>query len=51
MGIIKELDDAKISKLSLYTKPGNLQKYIGRQLDGYDRDIKRTEVIRQILEQ
>lgn len=49
LGIIKELDDAKINKLSLYTKSGNLQKYYGKQLDGYDRDIKRTEVIKQIL--
>lgn len=49
LGTIKELDDAKVSKLVLYTKPGNLQKYLGKQLDGYDRDIKRTEVIKQIL--
>ena len=49
LGIIKELNDSKVSKLSLYTKPGNLQKYLGKQLDGYDRDIKRAEVIKQIL--
>ena len=51
LGIIKELDDSKVSKLNLYTKPGNLQKYLGKQLEGYDRDIKRTEVIKQILAQ
>jgi len=51
LGIIKELDDSKVNKLNLYTKPGNLQKYLGKQLDGYDRDIKRTEVIKQILSQ
>lgn len=50
LGIIKELDDSKVSKLNLYTKPGNLQKYLGKQLDGYDRDIKRTEVVKQILD-
>lgn len=49
LGIIKELDDTKVSKLNLYTKPGNLQKYIGKQLDGYERDIKRTEIIKEIL--
>ena len=49
LGIIKELDDAKVNKLFLYTKPGNLQKYLGKQLDGYNRDLKRTEVIKQIL--
>ena len=42
LGIIKELDDGKISKLNLYTKPGNLQKFLGK-------DIKRTEIIKQIL--
>lgn len=51
LGIIKELDDAKVSKLMIYTKPGNLQKYLGKQLEGYDRDIKRTEVVKQILSQ
>ena len=51
LGIIKELDDTKVNKLNLYTKPGNLQKYLGKQLDGYDRDIRRTEVIKQILEE
>lgn len=49
LGIIKELSDAKISKLMLYTKPCNLQKYLGKQLDGFDRDVKRAEVIKQIL--
>ena len=50
LGIIKELDDAKVSKLNLYTKPGNLHKYLGKALDGYERDIKRTEVIKQIID-
>lgn len=49
LGIIKELDDSKVNKLNLYTKPGNLQKYLGKQLGGYDRDIKRAEIIKQIL--
>ena len=51
LGIIKELDDSKVAKLNLYTKPGNLQKYLGKQLDGYEREIKRAEVIKQILSQ
>lgn len=49
LGIIRELNDEKVNKLNFYTKPGNLQKYLGKQLDGYDRDIKRAEVIKQIL--
>lgn len=49
LGIIKELDDSKIKKLELYTKPGNLQKYLGKTLDGYEREIKRAEVVKQII--
>lgn len=51
LGIIKELNDSKISKLELYTMPANLQKYAKRNLDVYERDIKRAEIIKQIIEQ
>lgn len=49
MGIIKELDDLKVNKLELYTRPANLQKYLGEKIDAYKRDIKRAEVIKQII--
>lgn len=50
LGIITELDDSKVKKLSLYTKAGSLQKYVGKKLEnGYDRDIKRAEAVKQIL--
>ena len=49
LGIIKELDDRKVSKLETYTKPGNLQKYLAKELDAYDRDIERSKVVKQIL--
>jgi len=49
LGIIKELDDTKVSKLNLYTKPGNLQKYLGKELEAYERDIERAKVIKQII--
>lgn len=51
LGIIKELDDSKIKKLELYTKSGNLQKYFGKTLEGYEREIKRAEVIKQIIKE
>lgn len=51
MGIIKELDDLKVNKLQLYTKPANLQKYLGEKIDAYKRDIKRAEVIKQIIKE
>lgn len=49
MGILRELTDKKILKLSLYTKPANLQKYIGRELENYERDIERANIIKQII--
>lgn len=51
LGIITELDDSKVKQLELYTKPGNLQKYDGSQLNAFDRDIKRCEIIKKILAQ
>ena len=49
LGILDELTDLQVQKLYLYTKPANLQKYLGEQYDSYERDIKRAEVIKQIL--
>lgn len=49
MGIIKELDDLKVNKLELYTKPANIQKYFGKKMEAYERDIKRAEIIKQII--
>lgn len=49
LGIIKELTDLKVKKLELYTKPANLQKYLGKQIESYERDIRRAEVIKQII--
>lgn len=49
LGIIKELNDAKVKKLELYTKPANLQKYLRKILNAYDRDIKRAEIVKEII--
>lgn len=49
LGILKELNDSKIKKLSLFTKPASMQKYLGKQYDALERDIKRAEVIKDIL--
>ena len=49
LGIIKELNDLKVKKLELYTKPANLQRYTNKILDGFDRDIQRAEVIKNII--
>ena len=49
MGLIQEIDDEMVAKIYFYSKPANLQKYFGQNLDGYDRDIKRAEMIKQII--
>lgn len=51
LGIIEELNDSKVLKMYLYTKPANLQKYIGRELSAIERDIKRAEVIKKIIKE
>lgn len=49
LGILKELTDLKVLKLYLYTKPANMQKYLGEKYDAIERDIKRAEIIKQII--
>lgn len=49
LGILDELTDLKVQKLYLYTKPSNLQKYLGQEYETIERDIKRAEIIKQIL--
>lgn len=49
LGILKELNDSKIQKLILFTKPANMQKYLGEQYEALERDIKRAEVIKRII--
>ena len=49
LGILKELNDSKVQKLILYTKPASMQKYLGEQYDTLERDIKRAEIIKQII--
>jgi len=49
LGIIRELNDLQVNKLEIYTKPANLQKFVGETLNAYERDIKRAEVIKEII--
>ena len=50
LGIITELNDSKVKKLMLHTKPASLQKFLGKQMDSTERDAKRREVIKQIID-
>lgn len=49
LGVLPELNDSKVQKLILYTKPANMQKYLGEQYETLERDIKRAEVIKKIM--
>ena len=49
LGIIDEINDEKIKKVYYYIKSANLQKYLGQNLDKYEQEIKRAEIIKQIL--
>lgn len=49
LGLIKEINDSQISKIYFYINNANLQKYFGENLETYDRDIKRSELIKQII--
>ena len=49
LGIIKEIDDLKVKKLYLYTKPANLQKYYSNHYEKMEREIKRAEIVKSIM--
>ena len=49
LGILDNLTDAKVQKLYLYTKPANLQKYLGAKYDKVEQEVKRAEIIKQII--
>ena len=49
LGIINEITEFKLNKLELFVKPANLQKHYGQIMNSYERDIKRAELIKQIV--
>ena len=49
LGIINEINDLKVSKLILNTKPANLQLRVGKKLSRYEQEIERANVIKQII--
>ncbi len=49
LGILKEINDLQIQNLYLYTKPANMQKKLGEILGKIEQDVKRAEIIKQIL--
>ena len=51
LGILLELTDIKIKKMLLYTKPANLQKYLGRTLTKDEMQIERAKILQNIIKE
>lgn len=49
MGIIKNVDLEKVNKVRTLAKAASLQKYYKSKLDADERDVKRAELIKEIL--
>lgn len=49
LGIINEITEATLNELEIYTKPANLQKRLGQVFTANQRDIKRAEMIKNII--
>lgn len=49
LGILPEITDSQIKQLYFYTKPAIMQKYYGREFNAMEQDIKRAEIIKQIM--
>ena len=49
LGIIKELNDTKVSELILYTKTANLQKRLGKELSLYELQVERAKMVKQLI--
>lgn len=50
MGIINEIDNKKLSEISVFTKPATLQKCLKRELNSDERDEERGKLIKKIMQ-
>ena len=49
LGIVKNMDRRMVNELFILTQPAHLQKLEGKPLDANERDIKRSDLIREKL--
>jgi protein arginine kinase len=49
MGIIKDIDLKTLNILLINTQPASIQKNLGSKLPEKDRDLKRAEIVKEIL--
>ena len=49
LGLLKNIDTVTINEILLLTQPAHLQKLEGKQISPYERDIRRSDLIRERL--
>ena len=49
IGLIKDIDLAKVNEMLILSQPAHLQKTSGEEVGRYERDIKRADMIREKL--
>jgi len=49
LGILKDMSILKLNEVMIYMRPANLQKIVGKELQPFERDIKRAEFVRTKL--
>lgn len=51
LGILEELHPSILQELLVFTRPGYLQKIFGQSLGPKERDVKRAELVRELIKQ
>lgn len=49
LGILKDMSILKLNEIMIYMRPANLQKIAGKELQPFERDVKRAEFVRTKL--
>lgn len=49
MGILKDINAFALNELLVAIRPAHLQRKVGREMEAFERDIKRAEVIKEKL--
>jgi len=49
LGLIEGVDPVRLNELMIQTRPGCLQRLAGRELDAFERDVHRADLVRRRL--
>jgi len=50
MGILRGIDNRTLNELLVKIRPAFIQKIAGREMDAFNRDLKRAAIIREVLQ-